>query len=62
MLSGFLEETKMLGFNSIKMLESMLESFWQVLSNSLFDRMAGRAETSKRTLGRLEHELPGVPK
>ena len=38
------------------------ESFWQVLSNSVFDRMAGRAETSKRTLGRLENELPGVPK
>ena len=38
------------------------QSFWQVLSNSVFDRMAGRAETSKRTLGRLENELPGVPK
>ena len=32
---GFLEDSKMYGFSSIKMLESLLESFWQVLVMAL---------------------------
>ena len=33
---------------------------WEVISNSVFDRVVGRAQASKRTLERLENELPGV--
>ena len=32
---------------------------WEVISNSVFDRVVGRAQASKRTLERLENELPG---
>ena len=35
---------------------------WEVISNSVFDRVVGRAQASKRTLERLENELPGVQK
>ena len=30
-----------------------------MISNSVFDRVVGRAQASKRTLERLENELPG---
>ena len=33
---------------------------WEVISNSVFDRVVGRAQASKRTLERLENELPGA--
>ena len=33
---------------------------WEVISNSVFDRVVGRAQASKRTLERLENELPGT--
>ena len=31
-----------------------------MISNSVFDRVVGRAQASKRTLERLENELPGA--
>ena len=33
---------------------------WEVISNSVFDRVVGRAQASKRTLERLEHEFLGA--
>ena len=33
---------------------------WEVISKSVFDRVVGRAQASKRTLERIENELPGV--
>ena len=33
---------------------------WEVISNSVFDRVVGRAQASKRTLERLENDLPGA--
>ena len=33
---------------------------WEVISNSVFDRVVGRAQASKRTLERLENEVPGA--
>ena len=33
---------------------------WEVISNSVFDRVVGRAQASKRPLERLENELPGA--
>ena len=33
---------------------------WEVISNSVFDRVVGRAQASKRTLERLENEFPGA--
>ena len=33
---------------------------WEVISNSVFDRVVGRVQASKRTLERLENELPGA--
>ena len=32
---------------------------WEVISNSVFDRVVGRAQASKRALERLENEFPG---
>ena len=34
---------------------------WEVISNSVFDRVVGRAQASKRTLERLENELAWGP-
>ena len=33
---------------------------WEVISNSVFDRVVGRAQASKRALERLENELLGA--
>ena len=35
---------------------------WEVISNSVFDRVVGRAQASKRTLERFENEFPGAHK
>ena len=32
---------------------------WEVISNSVFDRVVGRAQASKRTLERFENKVPG---
>ena len=33
---------------------------WEMISSSCFDRVVGRVQASKRTLERLENELPGA--